>query len=492
MTNRFDKIDEFLIHIATFALSNPYFEITDNFVYGQMIKYNIKDEKKILDVFSYFEDKYKYRTHLHAYRENNWKYYLQLVNGKEDFINKKALKIYIPQDRKHIKKSAELIFDFLNKNKIKHLSKISEDIRCDNISIRLLSLEDANLLSKFIDETDEIKKGLIDPNPFTTEYKNIAYIIDDKVPYLYDTCFYISEYINDLRKNNKLHQVSYVDFNNFLNNIYANVFNKGEKLINYCEKRNIINNKIGKLISHRENLELLLIALNPNKNINYTFAHFRWINSEQYKKDINKFMKDLLYKSFNEDEVTKPILTLKQKEKLLVDAILKTTKKYTLDHAIKAVKKYLKNNDPSGFTRDDDIRLTIINYLPSAEVVLIIKNSLDGEFDLERYINNAISINIDKLKQEILEKACIQTYGEFGETQFLEALREAITKKNYKKFSNKAKARENLIRYINPKDLPQIMKQALLDVGLPGAIVQENYTKIYIELINKTMKKMGC
>ena len=80
MTNRFDKIDEFLIHIATFALSNPYFEITDNFVYGQMIKYNIKDEKKILDVFSYFEDKYKSRTHLHAYRENNWKYYLQLVN----------------------------------------------------------------------------------------------------------------------------------------------------------------------------------------------------------------------------------------------------------------------------------------------------------------------------------------------------------------------------------------------------------------------------
>ena len=36
------------------------------------------------------------------------------------------------------------------------------------------------------------------------------------------------------------------------------------------------------------------------------------------------------------------------------------------------------------------------------------------------------------------------------------------------------------------------MKQALLDAGLPGAIVQENYTKIYIELINKTMKKMGC
>ena len=492
MTNRFDKIDEFLIHIATFALSNPDIEITDNFVYGQMITYNIKDNKKVLDVFNYFEDKYKHRTHIHAYREKNWKYYLQIVNGKEDFINKKALKIYVPQDHKHIKKSAELIFDFLNKNKIKHLSKISEDIRCDNISIRLLSLEDANLLSRFIDETEEIKKGLIDSNPFTTEYKNISYIIDDKVPYLYDVCFYISEYINILKEDNKLHQVSYVDFNTYLNSIYTNIFNKGEKLIQYCDQRYIIDNKIGKLISHRENLELLLIALNPNKNINYTFAHFRWINSEQYKKDINKFMKELLYKSFNEDEVTKPILTLKQKEKLLVDAILKTTKKYTLDHAIEAVKKYLKSNNPSGFTRDDEIRKKIINYLSSAEVLLIIKNSLGGEFNVERYVNNAISINIDKLKQEILEKACIQTYKEFGEIQFLEALREAITFKSYKKFSNKAYTRENLIRYINPKDLPQVMKQALLESGLPSALVQENYTKMYIELINKMMKKIGC
>ena len=42
--------------------------------------------------------------------------------------------------------------------------------------------------------------------------------------------------------------------------------------------------------------------------------------------------------------------------------------------------------------------------------------------------------NLEILKEqrkEILEKACIQTYKEFGEIQFLEALREAITKKNY-------------------------------------------------------------
>ena len=492
MTNRFDKINEFLSHIATIALSNPYFYLTGNFVYGQMIKYNIEDEKKIDNIFSDIEEKLKLKSDIHAYREKNWKYYLQVVNGKEDFINKKSLKLYIPQDHKHVKKSAELIFEFLNKNKIKHLSKIASDIRCDNISIRLLSLEDANLLSKFVDETKEIQNGLIDANPFTTEYKNVAYIIDDKVPYLYDVCYYIAEYINKLNFENKLHKASYQDFNNYLNNIYANVFNKGEGLIEYCERREITNNKIALLISHRENLELLLIALNPSKNINYSFAHFRWINSEQYKKDINNFMKNLLYKSFNDEDVTKPILTLKQKEKVLVDAILKTTKKYTLDHAIKAVKKYLKNNNPSGFTRDDDARIKIINYLPSAEALLIIKNAQDGEFNVEKYVNNAVSINIDKYKQEILEKACIQTYKEYGETQFLEALREGIQNKEYRKFSAKHKIRENLIRYINPKELPQIMKQALLEAGLPGALVQENYTKMYIEMIKKEMKKMGC
>ena len=152
----------------------------------------------------------------------------------------------------------------------------------------------------------------------------------------------------------------------------------------------------------------------------------------------------------------------------------------------------MKNNNPSGFTRDDDARIRIINYLPSAEALLIIKNAQDGEFNVEKYVNNAVSINIDKYKQEILEKACIQTYKEYGETQFLEALREGIQNKEYRKFSAKHKIRENLIRYINPKELPQIMKQALLEAGLPGALVQENYTKMYIEMIKKEMKKMGC
>ena len=36
------------------------------------------------------------------------------------------------------------------------------------------------------------------------------------------------------------------------------------------------------------------------------------------------------------------------------------------------------------------------------------------------------------------------------------------------------------------------MKQSLIDAGLPGAIVQENFTKMYIERIKKEIKKMGC
>ena len=244
MTNRFNKIDKFLKHIATIANSNPYFYLTGNFVYGEMVKFNIEDDKKIDVIFSEIEEKYKLKTNIHAYIEKNWKYYLQIVNGKEDFINRKSLKLYIPQDHRHIKRSAELIFDFLNKHKIKHLSKIASDIRCDTISVRLLSLEDANLLSKYIDETKEIQNGLLDANPFTTEYKNIAYIIDDKVPYLYDVSYYIAEFVNKLNFENKLQNANYQNFNNYLNNIYANVFNKGEGLLEYCERREITNNKI--------------------------------------------------------------------------------------------------------------------------------------------------------------------------------------------------------------------------------------------------------
>ena len=125
LTNRFDKIDEFLIHIATIALSNQNLDITTNFVYGQLLTYGIDEEKNIKSDFKLFIENFKYKKNIYVYKESNWDYFCQFVNRKEEFTGKKAIKIFIPQDKKHIIKSALKIFNFLEENNIAHISKVA-------------------------------------------------------------------------------------------------------------------------------------------------------------------------------------------------------------------------------------------------------------------------------------------------------------------------------------------------------------------------------
>ena len=110
--SRFDRIDEFLIHIADIALSNPNLDITSNFIYSNLICFGIESES-IDNNFKYWIDAFKFKNNINVIRPDNWNYFCQFTNNIENINKQKNIKIFIPQDKKHILKSANLIFEFL-------------------------------------------------------------------------------------------------------------------------------------------------------------------------------------------------------------------------------------------------------------------------------------------------------------------------------------------------------------------------------------------
>ena len=111
--SRFDRIDEFLIHIADIALSNPNLDITSNFIYSNLICFGIESES-IDNNFKYWIDAFKFKNNINVIRPDNWNYFCQFTNNIENINKQKNIKIFIPQDKKHILKSANLIFEFLD------------------------------------------------------------------------------------------------------------------------------------------------------------------------------------------------------------------------------------------------------------------------------------------------------------------------------------------------------------------------------------------
>ncbi|MEG1048725.1 MAG: hypothetical protein RSA15_05505 [Bacilli bacterium] len=481
MINRFDRIDEFLIHIASIALSSANLEITPKLVYGELVTYGIEENSKINTIFKVWTENYKFRNNIQVFIADNYKYFCQFTNRLEE-INKECIKLYIPQDKKHIQKSVIKIFDFLENNNIKHISKIAEDFRLDNIVIRVEELNDANQIATFINNDKYILEGLISPNPFAMNDTNIAYSVDGKASYNNEVSKYISGYINKLKKQNRLHLVSLDDFKIFVNHIYNNIFIKGKELDGYCKSRNIKSNYVNKLMSHMEVTELIILSLDKNKNLNDFVTHYNKVNNGEYKKNLYNFMVKNVNLYFNETEI---ITTLKQKEKLLEEAIIENTKKYGIDFTVKAIQYYIKTNDPKMFTKTNSIRSRIIDNLQGIDIVKIIKQG--GETDIRKYVLNSISINYLSLSQEILEKASIETFKKYGKSQMKYALELAIKKGDYKGFSNKY--REKLIKMINYKEIDNIMKTTLLNDNYPGSLVYVNYLNLYVQRLEKIIER---
>ena len=164
----YELMKYFLDMIKDFAFSNPKYEITEKFVYSQLIGFNVRQDqmpfKNIRD--EYFENwiyRYKNNIGIDVNYRNQSNYFLWFISGQ---IKGNEIKLYIPMDQVHIKEGANQLFDFISSTNIEHQSKIASIIRNDNVVLRVNSLEDAKTIIDFVNSNHYIREGMIKVNPF--------------------------------------------------------------------------------------------------------------------------------------------------------------------------------------------------------------------------------------------------------------------------------------------------------------------------------------
>ena len=256
------RIDELIKFFGNLLINNPDYIISSSEIHEQIVK----SSSKTISIKSFFNDWINYfskKDNIDVSIDPNWSFFCQFKNDQQSVeANPNHLKIYIPLDFEHIFKGAIYIFEFLSKNNIKHMSKISQRISCDDIVIRLTNPLDLHKLINFVNSNYYIKEGLLKPNPFAFNYKGIALACDGFISYTETISEYIKLYLNKKRKEQTLKDVSCDDFFTFVKNCYKYFFSTQEGLSYLTENFTLGNYKDDKEIIDYEDTSRLIIKVN--------------------------------------------------------------------------------------------------------------------------------------------------------------------------------------------------------------------------------------
>jgi len=286
--NKAQEINNFLYQAAKVGMDYPEVEITKEFIYANLIKINVpKKEKYIVkENFPKWVDYFKSIPNINVIVDPTWPYFCQFINNFEEVAKKECIKLYVPISSERIYECANKIFSLLAKENISHASKISSDVRNDDIVIRVTKKSDAKKIIEYINQDARVRKHLLKTNPFCITIGGVGIASDNKLSYNSETSKYIAEYITTLKKNNDLKQEDYyTDFLKYL------IYQYNTK---YIEGKGLSSNDIGLLINEMQILDLLINSIKDNANIKDFTRHWENINLKDQRELLEKHYRNKL------------------------------------------------------------------------------------------------------------------------------------------------------------------------------------------------------
>ena len=252
--SNYDLIQYFIQMIGEFAVSNPDKEIDKNFIYSQLMGFNIKNEQlpyySISHEFENWRVRYNNNPNINAF-EVEKRPFLWFSNGK---LKGNEIKLYIPLDYNHIKDGANQLFDFIASLGIEHQSKIANKIRNDNLVVRVNTLEDAEKIIEFVKNNNYIQEGLIKTNPFLTNYSGVGLAMDNNYSYNSTICQILSDFINYLKKYNRFDLLTVDNLNQYIKNSIPNIQDLELKdIYTLLSKTTDRNFKLEDFVNHADN-----------------------------------------------------------------------------------------------------------------------------------------------------------------------------------------------------------------------------------------------
>ncbi len=444
MASKEKMINEFLLAWRDTMLQNPNFNPGKNDIYSQLIRLGVdkKDHKVSLDQSSFLTwiRYFSNQPHIECFVSETWRYFCQFINRDSEVLGQPdQIKIYIPQDAKHIERSAEELFSFLRDNNIPHHSKIGRAIRFDDIVIRVASREAADKILDFARRNKQIQRGMIKPNPFAFNNNGIAMAVDGSVSYNETVSKYISLYLLRRKKENKLASVNCEDFYNFVAAYMQNFASKEgmEQVISdfQLEKESkSYRVSIPALLANYANVTALIIkSHSPSFTEEDYYQHFNVCNNPTRIKTQEEQFAAILYspvsyKAMSEEEIASTL-------NWMVDQMCT---KYGKEETLALIELYIKTGDECRLSRVGGVRDKITESTFRRDILKVLNSR---GIDFKTYYGLCAETKIEETPTVDLEL----------QTQMLNLLMEAI-KLLMVRFDSYGTAIDNIEAYLKTND----------------------------------------
>lgn len=456
MNNNYELMQRFLDIIKEFAISNPDKDITENFVYSQLMLFNIRRDQNPYQDISYnnksWINRYNNNPNIDVFKVESRKCFLWFTNGN---ISGNEIKLYVPLDSNHILKGANQLFDFISTTGISHQSKIANVVRNDNIVIRVNDLNSAQTIINFVKNNHYIQEGLVKVNPFLPSINGVGITMDNTYSFNSTLSSIISDFIMYLKHQNKLNLLTLENLNIYIKNRMNSITDLDLKDI----------------------YELLYKTTTKNFKLQDFVNHANYKLIDKYTSDRKRIVDEKFY---------------------FEQAIIITNRIYP-QNTKTAILEYLKGN-PNYFTNKENARNGLIKYVHPGIVISLMRTKLsennvqipfnDNEL-VENYLSILLNKNINKNNENdnltemfnIIKTAYINTFNIYGYEQARVAIKSLLINGDKKYFTNRFKDREKLNAKLKDADIKKIVLSNIdinnLDVNNVDEIVNR-----FIYLIN--------
>ena len=410
--SRAREIDDFLKFVQN-ECRGRNITITPEIIYGTLSNYGFNAEEIKIhcdNLFPLWIDRYKNSTNLRVFQTEKQPHFVQFENGRTS--DSKHLKLYVSLSPNAYYEGANIIFDFIDRNNMKTASKVADQIRSDEIVLRMESTYDAEKLIEFINSNKYLVENARTTNPFLNREGVVGIGYDDLLSYNTTLSYFISDYLN------KAKNPGYDDFVNYMNNKYINLF-QNQLELNEFTHTDLFNSTLARLnrgFGMINNPELYAI-----NNYRIVFASIlNNVYEDSYKN---------LYGFMNESKEIYTKMAHVDKYQLLNEFIRFAYNKYNQDIniLIKILSEY-SNGNVNAITRDEGFREKFIYNINPNKIMDMTGN------DLVSYVNtianNSVgyqnTVYFDETQEldkpqdfNIFIEGLRETYNKYGDNQIL-------------------------------------------------------------------------
>ena len=454
---KIEKIESFLKLIT--EISKNGILIDSNLVYANLISLE-SDRENINHYFNIWQKHFEKIKNISVFVAPNWQEFCQFKSYGNSVVPRQKIKVYIPLDVEHIYYGVNQIFEFVAKNNISHLSKVSNSTRFDDVVLRLDDVGSVEKIREFVSKNPYIKEGLVPQNPFSFQDDFISITWDGNLSYNMVVSEWISDYINELKRCSRLDEASYIDFYQFLQRRYNEVFRLGKNINIFSQTRQFVEVKED-LLDYKYVTEILLSSLSPYAKLDNFYKKVESIKNEKNREEELLNLQRLL----NNDVQMYDDITNEQRE-IFDYALIELSKKEGLEQAIKILKHFSKNGNYRVFTRTNNIRSMIMESG-------ITPNIMD-EFIFEEQKDALINALLETIKKYDLNQAGRALFG--------------VREGNYGFFTSTNNARRNLRVMVEPQEIDTLITAVLKKEGRISKDMDDNYW-LFLGLVNKMNKE---